>query len=197
MKATKISLCVAGAVALMAAASGWAQNSGQSSGMPGDSGRMMNGIFPANLPPMPKGAMPRATVRAPSIELAVKAAETIAKGCSQYALGVAVVNAKGAPILIYVPNGSDPSHGYTAIRKAYTAITFQTDTSPLVKKGQEDADFAAKVKADPNLMAFKGGLLLKAGDEIIGAIGVSGAEPGGHDEECGLKGREAIASQLK
>jgi uncharacterized protein GlcG (DUF336 family) len=46
-------------------------------------------------------------------------------------------------------------------------------------------------------MAFSGGILLKAGDEIIGAIGVSGAEPGGHDEECALKGLEKIKSQLK
>jgi uncharacterized protein GlcG (DUF336 family) len=35
------------------------------------------------------------------------------------------------------------------------------------------------------------------GDEIIGAIGVSGAEPGRHDNECGLIGVEKIKNQLK
>jgi uncharacterized protein GlcG (DUF336 family) len=35
------------------------------------------------------------------------------------------------------------------------------------------------------------------GDKLVGAIGVSGAEPGGHDEECGLVGLEKIKSDLK
>jgi len=169
----------------------------QSSNLPGDMGRMTDGILPAHPPPPPANPMPPTATPAPSIQLALKAAQTIAHDCRQYALGVAVVNAKGAPILVYIPDGSEPGHAYTAIRKAYTAITFHVDTSTLVQRGQQDAAFAAKVKADPNLLAFSGGLLLKAHHEIIGAIGVSGAEPGGHDEECGLKGRAAIENQLK
>lgn len=170
----------------------------EGSGMPGDGGRFMNGIFPENPPPRPAGAMaePKAA-RAPAMELALQAVQAVAQGCKQYGLGVAVVNSEGAPILVYVPDGSTAGHGYTAIRKAYTAITFKTDTSALVVRGQKDAEFAAKVKADPNLMAFKGGLLLKAGDQIVGAIGVSGAEPGGHDEECGLMGLNKIKDKLK
>jgi uncharacterized protein GlcG (DUF336 family) len=166
--------------------------------LPGDHGRYMDGIFPINLPPRPPGAMQQQTAApAPPIALAVKAAETVAKECNQYKLAVAVVNSKGEPILVYLPDGSEASHGFTAVRKAYTAITFQVPTSELVTKGQQDADFAAKVKADPNLMAFKGGIPIKSGGQIIGAIGVSGAEPGGHDEECGLKGITAIKDQLK
>jgi uncharacterized protein GlcG (DUF336 family) len=184
---------LAGAALLSAAATSVAD----SSGLPGDHGRFMDGVFPVNPPPRPPGPMPRATAKAPAINLAVKAAQTIAEDCKQYPLGVAVVDAAGAPTLIYTPDGSDPSHGYTALRKAYTAVTFKVATSQLVKKAQQDAAFAAKIKADPNLMAFSGGILVKAGDEIIGAIGVSGAEPGGHDEECALKGLEKIKSQLK
>jgi len=189
-------VCVlAGSAALLVSVSSALADS---SGLPGDHGRLRDGIMPVNqAPPPPAGTAPRAMVRAPAIELALQAAQAIVQGCSQYALGVAVVNAQGAPTLIYIPDGSDSSHGYTAIRKAYTAITFGTNTSELVSKGQQDADFAAKIKADPNLMAYGGGILLKAGDEIIGAIGVSGAEPGHHDEECGLKGLEKIKNQLK
>ena len=165
--------------------------------LPGDQGRFANGVQPVNPPPRPPGPMPRATVRAPSIQLALEAAQAIARGCRQYPLGVTIVNAQGAPILIYIPNGSDPSHGYTALRKAYTAITFRAPTSQLVKKAQQDPQLAARIEADPNLMAFSGGLLLKAGDEIIGAIGVSGAEPGGHDEECGLIGWRRIKGRLR
>jgi uncharacterized protein GlcG (DUF336 family) len=135
--------------------------------------------------------------RAPAIDLALTAAQAIAAGCKQYKLGVTVLNSVGAPILVYLPDGSEPSHGYMALRKAYTAFTFKTPTSRLVTKAQQDPDFAAKIKADPNLVAYSGGLLLQVGDDIIGALGVSGAEPGGHDEECGMIGVEKIKNQLK
>jgi uncharacterized protein GlcG (DUF336 family) len=141
--------------------------------------------------------MPHSAARAPAIALAVEAAQAIASGCKQYALGVAVVNSAGEPILVYLPDGSEPSHGYTAVRKAYTAAKLKTDTTPLVEKAQKDPEFAATIKADPNLMAFHGGLLLKAGTEVLGAIGVSGAEPGGHDDECGTIGLNKIKDRLK
>jgi uncharacterized protein GlcG (DUF336 family) len=35
------------------------------------------------------------------------------------------------------------------------------------------------------------------GNDIIGAIGISGAEPGGHDDECGQIGVDKIKGQLK
>jgi uncharacterized protein GlcG (DUF336 family) len=35
------------------------------------------------------------------------------------------------------------------------------------------------------------------GSEIIGAIGVSGAEPGGHDDECAQIGVDKISARLK
>lgn len=168
--------------------------------LPGDSGRMAGGVLPSGPPPVgPNGKpmeMARSTSKAPSIALAVEAAQAIATGCKQYALGVAVVNAAGEPILVYLPDGSEPGHGYTAIRKAYTAAKLKTDTTPLVDKAQKDPAFAATIKADPNLMAFHGGLLLKSGSEVIGAIGVSGAEPGGHDDECGTIGLNKIKNRL-
>jgi uncharacterized protein GlcG (DUF336 family) len=55
-----------------------------------------------------------------------------------------------------------------------------------------DPSAAAKIKADSNLLTFAGGMLLMAGDEVIGAIGVSGAEPSAKDEECGLAGINKI-----
>jgi uncharacterized protein GlcG (DUF336 family) len=195
----KKTLLVSGAVSVLAfAVVASAADSGDR--MPGDSGRMAGGILPSGPPPSgPNGKpmeMPRSTAKAPTIALAVEAAQAIAAGCKQYPLGIAVVNSEGQPILVYLPDGSEPSHGYTAIRKAYTAAKLKTDTTPLVEKAQKDSAFAATIKADPNLMAFHGGLLLKSGAEIVGAIGVSGAEPGGHDDECGTIGLNKIKGRL-
>lgn len=169
------------------------------SGLPGDHPRPGdNGVPQTNPQPRSPGPMPQhKAVRAPSIEMALKAAQTIAEQCKQYPLGIAVVNSAGAPILVYIPDGSEPFHAYTAIRKAYTAVTYKVPTSELTQKATQDPEFAAHIKADPNLVAFKGGIPLKVGTEVIGAIGVSGAEPGSHDEECGLKGIEAIQRQLR
>ncbi len=42
-----------------------------------------------------------------------------------------------------------------------------------------------------------GGLPVRAGDEVIGAVGVGGA-PGGHiDEECAKAALDAVAAKLK
>jgi uncharacterized protein GlcG (DUF336 family) len=169
--------------------------------LPGDRGRPMEGVMPAAASARPAAATPQreppSVVPAPSIELALKAALAIADACKQYPLGIAVVDAEGVAKLIYVPDRSETWHGYSAVRKAYTAMTFKVPTSQLVNKVREDAQLVAKIKADPNLPAFPGGLPLMVGDKVIGAIGVSGAEPGGHDEECGLVGLEKIRNDLK
>jgi uncharacterized protein GlcG (DUF336 family) len=129
--------------------------------------------------------------------LALKAAQAIADACKQYPMALAVTDSEGVAKLIYVPDGSAAWHGYSAVRKAYTAITFKSDTSKIVKRAREDAETMEKFKLDPNLQAQSGGLVLMLGDTLVGAIGVSGAEPGGHDEECGLVGLEKIKNDLK
>lgn len=139
--------------------------------------------------------MPGSDVPALPIHLAIKAAEAIGKGCSQYHFGAAIVNATGEPILVYIPDGAGPSHGYTAIRKAYTAVTLGVDSSKVGSMAQQDPAVAARLKADSNLVTMSGGLLIKSGGKLLGAIAVSGAEPGGHDAECGMKGLDAIKGQ--
>jgi uncharacterized protein GlcG (DUF336 family) len=169
--------------------------------LPGDRGRPGGDGVPRANPqpggPPPAMPPPAAPVAAPSMALALKAVEAIAEGCHQHKLGIAVVNAEGVPILTYVPDGSEAWHTYTAIRKAYTAVTFKVPTSELISRTEQDPEFAGKIRADSNLVAFKGGIPLKTASGIIGAIGVSGAEPGGHDEECGMMGLSKIRDQLK
>jgi uncharacterized protein GlcG (DUF336 family) len=43
---------------------------------------------------------------------------------------------------------------------------------------------------------LSGGLPIKAGDEIVGAIGVSGSPGSVHDEECAEAGITKIAASL-
>jgi uncharacterized protein GlcG (DUF336 family) len=45
--------------------------------------------------------------------------------------------------------------------------------------------------------AARGALPIKAGDEVIGAVGVSGAPGGEKDEACAKPGLDSVADQLK
>ena len=47
------------------------------------------------------------------------------------------------------------------------------------------------------IIAAQGALPIKAGDEIIGAVGVSGAPGGEKEEACSKAGIDKVADQLK
>ncbi len=166
------------------------------SGFPGDMGRPFDGLpFPPG--PLPPRPPERPLPRAPSIDLALEAAKAIVAACKGYHVGVSVIDSSGTPKLYYIPDGTDGSHAYTGFRKAYTALTFKMPTSQVGPLTKTDPAVAAKVKADPNLLTFAGGMLLRAGDQIVGAVGVSGAEPSAKDEECGMAGINKIKDRLR
>lgn len=165
--------------------------------LPGDPGRPGNGIPEVNPAPRPPPGPAAPRPARPSIELALEAATAISEGCKQYPLGVSVVSASGEPILTYIPDRSPTRHAYTSVRKAYSALTLKASTAAMTAKSQTDPQLQAQIAADPNLTTYGGGVLLKAGDQIVGAIGVSGAEPGGHDDECAQFGLAKIKDKLK
>jgi uncharacterized protein GlcG (DUF336 family) len=166
--------------------------------LPGDTGRPNDGVPPTESTPRPPNPNPPKLPRAPATALALEAAQAIAEGCKQFHLGVAVVNSVGAPILVYIPDGSQTRHSFFAIRKAYSAVIFKVPTSEIAEQAQHpDSDVAARIKTDPNLVGYPGGLPLKVGNEVIGAIGISGADPNPHNEECGQIGVKKIEARLK
>jgi uncharacterized protein GlcG (DUF336 family) len=166
------------------------------SGFPGDMGRPGDGLpFPPG--PLPPRPPQRPIPRAPSLDLAVEAAKATVVACKGYQISVSIIDAAGTPKLYYVPDGTDGSHAYTGFRKAYTALNFKMPTSQVGPLTKTDPSVAEKIKADTNFLTFAGGMLLMAGDEVVGAIGVSGAEPSAKDEECGLVGIKKIKDRLK
>jgi uncharacterized protein GlcG (DUF336 family) len=49
----------------------------------------------------------------------------------------------------------------------------------------------------PNLVLFGGGIVIKIGDEVVGAIGAAGAPGADLDDACARAGLEKIQDQLK
>jgi uncharacterized protein GlcG (DUF336 family) len=85
-------------------------------------------------------------------------------------------------------------------RKAYTAVTFRMPSAEFAKRGVTDPSRAPQQNLS-GVIALGGGLPIVAGNEVIGAIGVSGS-PGGsvvgsNDEYCGNAGIARVADRLR
>jgi uncharacterized protein GlcG (DUF336 family) len=80
--------------------------------------------------------------------------------------------------------------------KAYTSVTFRSDTLPLAERAKEPGGITILSKL-PHVMFFGGGVVIKIGDEVVGAIGASGAPGAQLDEACARAGLKKIQDRLK
>jgi uncharacterized protein GlcG (DUF336 family) len=189
------SLIVSSAL-IIACVSASAAPTATGSGFPGDQGRPFDGLpFPPG--PLPPRPPERPVPKGPALDLALEAAKAMVDACKGYHVGISIIDSAGTPKLYYIPDGTDGSHAYTGFRKAYTALTFKMPTSRVGELTKTDPAVVARIKADVNLLTFAGGVPIKAGATIIGAVGVSGAEPSAKDEECALAGLEKIKDRLE
>jgi uncharacterized protein GlcG (DUF336 family) len=77
---------------------------------------------------------------------------------------------------------------YTARTRGQTSLEFKTLT---------DKPENAYLKQIPNVVAVGGGVPIKVGNEVIGAVGVSGAPGGEKDEVCANAGIAKVAGSLQ
>jgi glc operon protein GlcG len=135
------------------------------------------------------------------IDLAVTAAKAAATACAGMNIGVAILDQSGQPKLIYDVDGAAGSHGTRAAGKARAALLVGAPSEGLKDRAAADPAIADKVKAAQDsgnpLMGMAGGLPIVADGKPLGAIGVSGGEPGGHDKECATAALKAVQDQLK
>jgi uncharacterized protein GlcG (DUF336 family) len=111
-----------------------------------------------------------------------------------FKVAVTVVDRGGLPIVmlrgdgagLHTPEGSD--------RKAYTARTFSQPSAAFAKRMIDDPASVGS-RQYTRVLALAGGLPIKVGDEVIGAIGVSGSP--GKDDVCSQAGIDKVAAELK
>jgi uncharacterized protein GlcG (DUF336 family) len=138
------------------------------------------------------------------IDLAVEAGKAVISACAGFHVGVAILDQSGLPKLFYVADGTAGSHANTAFRKASTALLLKAPSGGLKDRIASDQVISDKVNADKDnngrnktYVSQAGGLPIVVNNEVIGAIGVSGAEPSAKDEECAAAGLNSVQSQLK
>ena len=105
----------------------------------------------------------------------------------------------GRPFRRYAGAAARPlrrcAHRPTATGKAWTAVSFRTNTGELVAATTPGSPQAG-VRALPNATIIAGGVMVEAAGTLVGAIGVSGAPGGDNDETCAKAGIAAIRDKL-
>ena len=132
-----------------------------------------------------------------SAAMAITIAQTAIEVCKTngYSVSATVVGRNGEILVQVRGDNTGPHTIENSFRKAYTARTFRSPSGALVDR----------LKADPtlglihltNVIANQGALPIKVGEEVIGAVGASGAPGGEKDEACVKAGIDKVADQLK
>jgi uncharacterized protein GlcG (DUF336 family) len=146
----------------------------------------------ANPPPTP-------AARGPALDVSIEAAQEALRVCTEkgFNVSVSVVDSAGVLKVLLAADGAHSRGVQSSTNKAITALTFHNSTSALGEQVKTDASLAEKIAANPNFNTRAGGVLLKAGSEVIGAIGVGGARGSENDEACALAGIDKVKARLR
>jgi uncharacterized protein GlcG (DUF336 family) len=113
-----------------------------------------------------------------------------------YQVAVAVVDRFGQPQVMLRDRFAGPHTPSTAINKAWTAVSFRTNTRDLIQPAQPGQPLAGLGNL-PRVVLLGGGMMIEAGGSLLGAVGVSGAPGGQEDESCAKAGLEAIRDKIE
>ena len=137
------------------------------------------------------------TQKSLSAGMAMAIAQTALETCTRQGYQVSVhVLGRNGEVLVAVRGDNAPPHTMeNSQRKAYTSRTFRIPSGEFVQRVKDNPTLGAVHLT--GIIAAQGALPIKAGDEVIGAVGVSGAPGGEKDEVCAKAGIDKVADQLK
>ncbi|MFF0428310.1 heme-binding protein [Streptomyces sp. NPDC004520] len=126
-----------------------------------------------------------------TIEAATKAAKATLEAAEKenQRVSVAVVDRNGNTIVTLRGDGAGPQSYESAVKKAYTAVSWNAPTSELAKRLTN----APTLKDIPGTLFLAGGAPVTAKGAPIAGIGVAGAPSGDLDEKFARAGVAALA----
>ncbi|MHC3393854.1 GlcG/HbpS family heme-binding protein [Streptomyces lavendulocolor] len=152
-----------------------------------------NAAEPAPAPAAAAAAHPRDLTQSThlTIDAATRAAQAAldAAESENQRVTVAVVDRNGNTVVTLRGDGAGPQSYESAVRKAFTAVSWNAPTSEL----------AERLKSAPNLKDIPGTLFLAGGAPVaakgapVAGIGVAGAPSGALDEKFAQAGVAALA----
>jgi len=133
-----------------------------------------------------------------SLELAnqIAAAGVAACSASGYAVAVTVVDRQGTVRAVQRADNAGPHTLGTSLQKAFTSASAKNNTLAMMEGAQKNPA-AANLVNIPGFLLLGGGVPVKVGNDVIGAVGIGGA-PGGHlDEQCAMAALDKVRELLK
>lgn len=133
-----------------------------------------------------------------SLDLANQIAAATVAACSTsgYNVTAAVVDRAGALRALQRADNAGPHTLGAAQAKAYTSASARNTTAAILENVQKNPGAQTLVDI-PGFLVLGGGVPVRVGNDVIGAVGVGGA-PGGHlDEQCANAGIAKVAELLK
>src|SRR3954451_17734201 len=111
-------------------------------------------------------------------------------------VSVTVIDAAGRPKVALRDDGAAPHTAEHSFRKAYTALSYRMPSADYGKRAAEAKGIAIGPQLLPGITTAAGGIPIKSGANIIGAIGVSGTPSSGgggeHDAKCAQQGAAKV-----
>ena len=135
------------------------------------------------------------TQKAISLDLAQEIAQAALAKCREdnYHVSVHVIDASGLDKIALRDDGSGEVNFRVSREKAFTALTYRRPSADMEKAWVN----MSPARIIPGIFGVAGGLPIKVGDEVIGAIGVGGAPGGEKDQACAAAGLAKVADELK
>lgn len=138
------------------------------------------------------------TYKSISPDVALDLARAVLADCRQrgYQVAVAVTDRFGVTQVMLRDRFAGPHTGPTASGKAWTAVTFRTNTTDLIAISQPGMPQAG-LRTLAGAVILGGGMVVEAGGSLVGGVGVSGAPGGEADDACAKAGVEAVRDKLE
>ena len=133
-----------------------------------------------------------------SLELANQIAAATVASCSAagYNVAAAVVDRAGSLRALQRADNAGPHTLSSSQAKAYTSASAKNTTSAMMEGAQKNPAGANLVYM-PGFLLLGGGVPIKVGNEVIGAVGVGGAPGGQLDEQCAMTALDKVKDLLK
>jgi uncharacterized protein GlcG (DUF336 family) len=155
-------------------------------------------VLAASTAAMPAFAQGLLSTHRISAELALEAVGAAVAQCASqgYAESAVVVDASGARQAVLRGDNAGIHSLDSAMGKAYTSSSFKAPSAAVAERLLANPQ-TAQLGHLPGVLLLGGGLPIKIGDEVVGAIGAAGAPGGDKDEACAKAGIDKIADRLK
>jgi uncharacterized protein GlcG (DUF336 family) len=133
-----------------------------------------------------------------SLDLAnqIAAASVAACQANGHAVTATVVDRAGGVRAVQRADNAGPHTLQASQDKAYTAASAKNATLAMMENAQKNPG-AANLVHIPGFLLLGGGVPVRVGNEVIGAVGVGGAPGGNLDEQCALAALDKVKEQLK